>query len=159
MIFNSLFWWKSFPLIKNSWKERKKKLIFFFFLWFLWTNLSNHAKKTPQIKLTTSWFFSHVYYRNWALKFFSYFLLVPRIPSYLFSCWKNWRWSESDTWIWDWITAALRPHWGRRGLSLHVVAFLLSTMVISVDLQKKCQTILVNHFWVLLCLTISIWMV
>ena len=62
MIFNSLFWWKSFPLIKNSCKERKKTLIFFFFLWFLWINVSNNAKKMPQIKLTTSRFFSHVYY-------------------------------------------------------------------------------------------------
>ena len=46
MIFNGLFWWKQFTLIKNSCKERKKKLIFFF--WFLWINLSNQAKKCPK---------------------------------------------------------------------------------------------------------------
>ena len=37
-----------------------------FFLWFLWINLSN-AKKPPQTKLTTSWFFSHVYYQKMRL--------------------------------------------------------------------------------------------
>ena len=42
MMFNCLFWLKSFPLIKNGCKERKKKPVFFFFLWFLWIN---HAKK------------------------------------------------------------------------------------------------------------------
>ena len=46
MIFSSLFWQESFPLIKNSCKERKKRLHFWFFIWFLWINLYNHVKKS-----------------------------------------------------------------------------------------------------------------
>ena len=47
MIFNSLFWHESFPLIKNICKERKKKKSIIF-LSLIWLDSSNHAKKyTP----------------------------------------------------------------------------------------------------------------
>ena len=59
MIFNSLFWRESFPLIKNSCKERKKKKSYYD------SFKSIMLKRLPQVKLTTLQFFGHVYYRKW----------------------------------------------------------------------------------------------
>ena len=56
--------------------------LFFFFLWFLWINPSNHAKETP--KLTTSQFFSHVYYQKWDYR--SSWRLIYRLA---ISFWRN----------------------------------------------------------------------